>query len=95
MGSSQSRTSGHLAIARAMATRCCLPLGALGREKALVIVSFSDHQSLFGAEGLTGDVGDQGHVFASRQARNQVVKLKDETHRVAPTLGAAVIVGSD
>ena len=37
-------------------------------------------ECLFGLERVIGDVGDQRDVLAGRQARNQVVELKDETN---------------
>ena len=87
VGSSQSRTSGRLAMARAMATRCCWPpdicAGKWSRRSPRPTRSSTSSTGM----RFAGDLGDQRHVLARGEAGDEVVELEDEAHVVAAVAG--------
>ena len=42
---------------------------------------------------IGGDLGDQRHVLARGEARDQVVELEDEAHVIAAVAGELSVVG--
>jgi hypothetical protein len=57
------------------------------------VAEADQRESVLGLDGVVRDVGDERDVFAGRQARNQVVELKDEAHVMAPIVGELVLAG--
>jgi len=49
-------------------------------------------QSLLGRNRLGRDIGDQSHILQRRKRRDQIVKLKNETHMIATKLGALIFI---
>ena len=84
VGSSHSSTSGRLAMARAMATRCCSPPDICA-GKVIHAVAEPDQIAarLRRGIGIARDLGDQGDVLARGEARDQVVELEDEADVLA------------
>ena len=83
VGSSQSRTSGRLAIARAMATRCCSPPDICAGKVVGAVREAHQGERVGRRHRVVGDLGDQVHVLAGREARDQVVELEDEADACA------------
>ena len=81
VGSSQSRTSGRLATARAMATRCCSPPESCAGKWSTRSPRPDQRERLLGSHRVVGDVGDQRDVLARGEARDEVVELEDEARR--------------
>jgi hypothetical protein len=92
VGSSHSSTAGRLAMARAMATRCCSPPESCGREVVQALAQAHQGQGLLRPHGRPGDLGHRRHVLAGRQAGDQVVELEHEAHVIAP-VGSWLLVG--
>ena len=85
VGSSQSRTSGRLAMARAMATRCCSPPESW--EVVHAGGEADQFERFLGGHRIARDAGDEGDVFAGGEAGNEVVKLEHEADAVAAKEG--------
>jgi hypothetical protein len=88
VGSSQRSTSGRFAIARAIATRCCSPPESCAGKWSIALGEADERERLQGLGSrihrVVGDVGDEGHVLARGEARDQVVELEDEADVLAP-----------
>ena len=93
VGSSHSSTSGRLAIARAMATRCCSPPDSCEGKWSTPLAQPDHAQRLGGRHRLGGDVGDELDVLARGQAGNQVVELEHEADMLAAVLRQLALVG--
>jgi len=65
--------------------------GELGGKVVKAIAQTNNVQRFFGAEGAAGDFGDEGDVFASGEAGDEVVELEDEADGLAAKLGEAAI----
>ena len=65
----------------------------LRRKMVQPAIQPHQRQCILGAHRVPGDLGDDGHVLARRQAGNEVVELEDETHVVAPELGERAVIG--
>ena len=66
VGSSHSRTSGRLATARAMATRCCSPPESCAGKWSRALGEAHERERLARVQRLVGDVGDERHVLRAR-----------------------------
>jgi hypothetical protein len=83
VGSSHNSTSGFLAMALAIATRCCSPPDKLRREMVHPVFKIDQRQSIGGRHRMFGDLCDQCYILPRRQARNQIIELKDEADMIA------------
>ena len=84
VGSSHSSTVGRLAMARAMATRCCSPPESCAGKCAARSRQADQRQRLGGRHRVVGHLGDEFDVLARGEARDQVVELEHEADVVAP-----------
>ena len=92
VGSSHSSTSGRFAMARAIATRCCSPPESCAGKVIETMVEADHPERLLRRHRVLDDLGDERHVLARRQARDQVVELKDESHVRPAILGELRVV---
>ncbi len=68
----------RLAMARAIATRCCSPPESCAGKCRIRSSSPTSSSASSGRIGLRDDLGDQSDVLPRRQARDQIVELEDE-----------------
>ncbi len=87
VGSSQNSTSGCLATARAMATRCCSPPESCAGKVIDPFLQPDQCQRLVRVHRIVGDLGHQFDILARGQAGHQVVELKHEADVIAPVAG--------
>ena len=93
VGSSQRRTEGRLAMARAIATRCCSPPESCAGKVVQPSLELDEAKCVLRCHGIRGDLGDQGDVFDGGEAGDQVVELEDEADVLAAVGGQRAFVG--
>ena len=84
VGSSHSSSCGFLAIARAIATRCCSPPESCAGKVVEALAEADQAQRVLGRHRRLGDLRHQRDVLARGQARDQVVELEHEADVLAP-----------
>jgi hypothetical protein len=93
VGSSQSITAGALGDRARDRDALLLAAGELGREVVHAVAEADELERLLRRHRRGGDLGDDRHVFARGQARDQVVELEHEADVVAAEARQLAVAG--
>ena len=87
------QTSGHLAMARAIATRCCSPPESWEGKWSCRSASPTSSSAWLGRSDVWR-FGNQRYILQRGEARNKVVELKDEANMFTAIAGKLGFTGA-